>query len=239
MKYLFLSIIFLFSIDAKCQDISKIDVLEKRKVELEAKINLLKDSLSDIVLSIASIKLEDAIGAVKQSGIDTYCKDLAKLKDQPHPLGNQIFEVKTRRQIIVLDYIDGYFGVKVDTIFGYMNEIWIEKDSAIMNFVILKNAERKKQVELALEKERVKTKGESDELAKVYIRKYGKTTYERLRKGEYWLGMTDDMALISLGMPAKQNRTIGRWGVHEQWVYSVYDRLYLYFENGVLTSYQD
>ncbi|MBK7683660.1 MAG: hypothetical protein IPJ26_14855 [Bacteroidetes bacterium] len=161
------------------------------------------------------------------------------MKDQPNPLGTQIFEVKTRRQISVLDYIDGYFGVKIDTIFGYMHELWVEKDSAIINFVKLKNIERQRQVDLASEKERVKTKGEADELEKVFILKYGKTTYERLRKGEYWLGMTDDMALISLGMPAKQNRTIGRWGVHEQWVYSVYDRLYLYFENGVLTSYQD
>ncbi len=239
MKYLFLSIIFLFSIDAKCQDISKIDILEKRKLEIETKISLLKDSLSDIVLSIASIKLENVIEVVKQGGINTYCIDLAKLKDQPNPLGTQILVVKTRRQISVLDYIDGYFGVKVDTIFGYMNELWVEKDSSIINFVKLKNLERQRQMDLASEKERVKTKGEADELEKVFILKYGKTTYERLRKGEYWLGMTDDMALISLGMPAKQNRTIGRWGIHEQWVYSVHDRLYLYFENGILKSYQD
>ena len=142
MKYLFLSIIFLFSIDAKCQDISKIDILEKRKLEIETKISLLKDSLSDIVLSIASIKLENVIEVVKQGGINTYCIDLAKLKDQPNPLGTQILEVKTRRQISVLDYIDGYFGVKVDTIFGYMNELWVEKDSSIINFVKLKNLEK-------------------------------------------------------------------------------------------------
>ena len=48
--------------------------------------------------------------------------------------------------------------------------------------------------------------------------------------------MTDDMAIISLGYPKDINRTVGKWGVHEQWVY---DGDYYYFENGILTSYQD
>jgi hypothetical protein len=44
------------------------------------------------------------------------------------------------------------------------------------------------------------------------------------------------MATISLGSPNKVNRTVGAWGAREQWVY---ETIYLYFENGVLTSYQD
>ena len=44
------------------------------------------------------------------------------------------------------------------------------------------------------------------------------------------------MALISLGKPDDINRTVGSWGVNEQWVYG---RNYYYFENGKLTSYQD
>ena len=51
-----------------------------------------------------------------------------------------------------------------------------------------------------------------------------------------WIGMTDDMLLIALGSPNEINRTVGRWGVHEQWVY---EREYYYFENGIMTSYQD
>ena len=45
MKNLLLSMLFLFNIDANCQDIN---VLERRKLEIETKINALKDSLSDI-----------------------------------------------------------------------------------------------------------------------------------------------------------------------------------------------
>lgn len=50
--------------------------------------------------------------------------------------------------------------------------------------------------------------------------------------------MTDKMAKASLGNPDDINKSTGSWGVHEQWVYSKKD-IYLYFENGKLTSIQD
>ncbi|PKG41466.1 hypothetical protein, partial [Psychroflexus sp. MES1-P1E] len=67
------------------------------------------------------------------------------------------------------------------------------------------------------------------------LEKYGKETYNKLKKGLYWKGMTKKMALISLGSPNDINKTVGSWGVHEQWVYK---NLYLYFESNKLTSYQ-
>jgi hypothetical protein len=48
--------------------------------------------------------------------------------------------------------------------------------------------------------------------------------------------MTDEMARFSLGNPKDVNRSTGSYGAHEQWVYS---SIYLYFENGVLTSDQN
>lgn len=66
------------------------------------------------------------------------------------------------------------------------------------------------------------------------------------------MGMTQDMVLVSWGQPHDVNRTVGSWGTHEQWVYGYrqqYDytrsetyfvpSTYFYFENGILTSYQD
>jgi hypothetical protein len=38
-----------------------------------------------------------------------------------------------------------------------------------------------------------------------------------------------------LGSPRNKNKSVGRWGVNEQWVYY---STYLYFENGRLKSYQ-
>jgi len=54
-------------------------------------------------------------------------------------------------------------------------------------------------------------------------------------KGELWLGMTKQMAKDSKGDPWNINTTVTQIGVSEQWVY---DSLYLYFDNGILTSWQ-
>jgi hypothetical protein len=65
---------------------------------------------------------------------------------------------------------------------------------------------------------------------------------------EVVLGMTGDMVKASWGDPYDINRSVGSWGVHEQWVYGdtwwfgstlIDSRRYLYFENGILTSWQD
>ena len=50
------------------------------------------------------------------------------------------------------------------------------------------------------------------------------------------LGMNREQVKASRGNPRDINRTVGSWGVHEQWVYA---SSYLYFENGVLASFQD
>ena len=81
-----------------------------------------------------------------------------------------------------------------------------------------------------------KLEDEQDREAR-YLRKYGKSTYDKLKLGRIWIGMTDEMARISKGNPDDINRTVGSFGVHEQWVYEV--GLYLYFENAILTCWND
>lgn len=66
--------------------------------------------------------------------------------------------------------------------------------------------------------------------------KYGKTNGERVFKNMIWLGMTREMIIDSWGKPNDINKTVGSWGVHEQWIYNT---SYLYIENGTLTSWQD
>ena len=55
-------------------------------------------------------------------------------------------------------------------------------------------------------------------------------------RGRLVMGMTRDGVYASWGPPGDVNRSVGSWGVHEQWVYG---SSYLYFENGVLTGWQD
>ena len=71
---------------------------------------------------------------------------------------------------------------------------------------------------------------------KILVAKYGYADAQKIIKKWYWIGMTSKMAEESLGPPEDINSTVGSWGEHERWVYS--SGLYLYFENGLLKSYQ-
>lgn len=57
-----------------------------------------------------------------------------------------------------------------------------------------------------------------------------------IRTRQIRIGITPCLALASWGRPERVNRSVGSFGVHEQWVYP---SAYLYFEDQVLTSWQD
>ncbi len=59
---------------------------------------------------------------------------------------------------------------------------------------------------------------------------------ETIKKQKIRLGMTKDQVLLSWGKPKNINRTVTLHGAKEQWVY---DKQYLYFEDGNLAAYQD
>jgi len=52
------------------------------------------------------------------------------------------------------------------------------------------------------------------------------------------IGMTRNKVWSILGNPTTKNRTTSVYGESEQWVYRYRD-LYIYFENGILTGWQD
>ena len=59
--------------------------------------------------------------------------------------------------------------------------------------------------------------------------------------GKAYLGMSATTVRERCGSPDGINRTVGSWGIHEQWVYgqTIHWRVYLYFQNGYLTSWQE
>lgn len=60
-------------------------------------------------------------------------------------------------------------------------------------------------------------------------------------KGLLRLGMTTEQVLEIWDYPDDINRGVYTFGVHEQWIYKTgeFDAWYLYFEDGVLTSWQE
>lgn len=67
-------------------------------------------------------------------------------------------------------------------------------------------------------------------------------TREDILNGTIRIGMTKEQFLAVYKKPAfpydSINRTVTRYGVREQWCYDS-PREYFYFENGILTSWQD
>ena len=64
-----------------------------------------------------------------------------------------------------------------------------------------------------------------------------KSDWNLIRQGRIRIGMSKDACKLSWGEPDDINTSRGRWGVHEQWVYS--RNRYVYFENGKLSAIQE
>lgn len=70
------------------------------------------------------------------------------------------------------------------------------------------------------------------------IAKWGKRVLTAIKENKVFIGMSKEQVRASWGVPDDINRTVGPWGIHEQWIYGN-NGTYLYFENDKLTSWQD
>ena len=67
-----------------------------------------------------------------------------------------------------------------------------------------------------------------------------KKEWQRIKEKKITIGMSQCALYASWGAPAKENRSVGRWGVHIQHMYGDSpDWRYVYTENGKITSWQD
>lgn len=92
-----------------------------------------------------------------------------------------------------------------------------------------------KSQELAAEKELKMQMKALREKYKKY--KWSKKVWNSIETEKVFIGMTKLQATLAWGEPESVNRTIGSWGEHEQWVYTL--KSYLYFENGILKAIQN
>jgi len=66
--------------------------------------------------------------------------------------------------------------------------------------------------------------------------KWDKATVEMIKQRKIKLGMSEQQLSLSWGRPQRINRSVGSFGVHEQWIYG--SGQYVYMQNGKLTSFQ-
>jgi len=134
--------------------------------------------------------------------------------------------------VLLLDFIGNeYWKIECDGHVGYMNEMYLDLNNSLKEHFKVNGKKRQ------YEKEKIaEAKRRLQEKRRKLIGKYGPVVADKIMAKEIWLGMTDEIAKESWGEPNKINRTVGIWGIHEQWIY---DKSYLYFENGKLTAWQN
>lgn len=238
MKNLLSSFLIIITLTTYSQDLSKIqsqiDSLKKVKKEYESKIQFIDLRIKDLEERKTSSQFE------KVESLDyPIAQQLQiKIRDKDNSSGKIIYEPKNGENLKLVDFNDDnkYWTVSYMNKIGYVNEIFIQNNLTISEFkksILLKKSREETVDKSIREKERQLR----------LIKKYGTSDAERIFRGQYWIGMTDEMAKESLGKPDNLNRSVGSWGTHEQWIYESRTInktiLYLYFENGTLTSFQN
>lgn len=224
MKKIILSclIVLLFSIPSLCQTVNDLnqvlDSLKSQKKLISNELDRINQKILkvnwDIVNAYAQKKLQD--------GLEIYAKYSTYLYEDRGTWTTILDTIPPNTALLTYELKKNYYLVHFDTLVGFVFSQDVESPE-----------------EYAKRIKKVKNRKEQQDKRKMeIIRKYGEEIAEKLFNGYYWLGVTDKMARVSLGMPNDVNRTVGSWGTHEQWIYDKYE-IYLYFENGKLTSYQD
>ena len=242
---IFISILPITTPIVIAQEIGKnqIETLNKAKQRLESVIKVNQDSLILINQQIDRFIQEDMFSKLKAQPEGMVFKATislsGKIRKENNPNSVILTLVNKNDTVLLTDFIGDYWIVNKGPYFGYINDMYINKTPELITYKV---AIAERSGRMAAKMEEVFTEKEKATIAKLakekkdrLIKKFGKENGEKINSGDYWIGMTKDMAIESLGNPETVNSTVGSWGINEQWVYY---SLYLYFDNGVLTSYQ-
>jgi len=198
-----------------------IDSLHQVKVQAEAQIKLLVEHLSRIEAG------ENEARYAKSPNL-TYpaiMKLKTNLKEASNPFSATVMVLEPGTKVNVKYHENGtYLFAEYQGKHGYIVP-------ATLREVPIEIQKIKRERESAK-----KTKLSGEEKKKL-IEKWGEVVARRVSAGQIWIGMTDQMARESIGSPKSKNKSTYSFGVHEQWIYP--NNKYLYFENGVLKSWQD
>ena len=118
------------------------------------------------------------------------------------------------------------------------NSLIPEKQNIILAEDFRKNEQLKQEEQERIEKKNAKQLAQEEAAYKAkLIRKYGKRKASIILEERVEIGFTKEMCIEAWGEPYDINRTITKYGTHEQWVYG--SGSYLYFDGNTLTAIQN
>lgn len=253
MRLIFLLMLFALPSFSTAQS-SEVEVLEQEREKLKQEIQELQDSLLKVEEKITVIKSKEVLEKIGEKPILGIAKKGAYMTDEAGITGNVLFTIKEDTPIQVLDYRNRFYEVCINDKCGFMAAVWVKENEEMLSLKevakernereqlalekekkrkeYLKTQEQRKKEALASERASARKKAKNEEMEK----KYGREVFNKMKQGKVWIGMNEEQALFAHGKLKDVNRSVGSWGVHEQWVYNGFN---LYFENGKLTSWQD
>lgn len=208
-----------------------LDSLSTMKIKLTKQILIIKGEMDKLSkerdsLQIELIKINQEITKLNNisDSTETFTGIInfmgAALRENPDVNSMELIHVSPGDTVLLYScYSKPFFKAMHNDYIGYISSSSLEKSTKVQSII-----------DKSLSKE--------DPKLAALTRQHGSYNASRIINHEYWLGMTDGMALSSLGSPDKINRTTGSFGIHEQWIYYGKD-LYLYFEDGILKTIQN
>lgn len=253
-KYIFIFLLICSSVYSQ----NKMDRLVQSKSELSIKIKTLTDSLN-IILN--EIQKEENLATIAQfdtkgfSPIDGSILFTTNMYNAPsiESIIIKSLPAKSKVRLIGLSKPSGeYF--KIDHLgrIGYVSNTDIVRTPEVIKFesdvqLIINEEKRQsdqkeanlRKLDLQKKQKQIqeKNKIENSKRRSDLINKYGNSIALKILNNEIWIGMSSEIARESLGTPKDINRTVTASVIREQWVY--HSKMYLYFENNVLISWQD
>lgn len=208
-------------LNSKAQIATTIDSLENIRNDIDLRLKDLKQRLS--VFEQAEMHARFATSPDKF--YTATLKMEANFRQEPNPFSTILATIPKGTAIGIRydpdsDFLIGEYKGQI----GYLNALYFESIPEEISSLITKRNRRKV------------ASRDSDKIGAL-TNKWGGANAIRIFVKEVWIGMTAEMALESWGRPKDISRTTNSFGVHEQWVYP--DNKYLYFTDGILTSWQD
>lgn len=237
MKLFFISILLFTNVFAYSQNNNSIIELKQRKSNIIDRIEKLQDSLKTVIYAIDNFHNVNANNDNTTVSIDAIARAQSYMISEPNTNGILLLTFDKDTKVNVKGYAENHFKACVENICGYIFRSSLRKTAEMLE--LIKIDEEKKRQEKAQKlsadfNKRLELKIQQE---KHMLQKYGQSNFNRMKDGQFWIGMNEEMALFSLGKPLDVNRTVGSWGTHEQWVFN--NNLFIYFENGKLTSFQN
>ncbi len=177
LTYLALILVF-FSYS---QNKGRLTELEEEKNKLKFEITKLNDSLRKINVQIALLKTKRDSLKKNSFTFKAFAINGAKLRNGPNVNAEILRIFKEDIEIVIFgyNYEEEYFKVCIDSLCGYMSELWVKKNAQIYNLINSRGSNQKyfKQSNFKNRKKQLRTYHKGPRGGCYYINSNGNKTY--------------------------------------------------------------